>query len=1610
MKRPNFTLKNLLTLVSDIIKTTTRAFSIVITITLIYSAAQAQNCNVILACNDGVQISLDDDCNMTIEPDMILEGPAYTDDFYDVEAKLPNGTSIPQFTVGFDGSNRPIKRVAINRSHIGMALQVRVTLRGCANSCWGTAKIEDKLAPIISTCPCEERITDFDGNISAADLTYDRPSTVVGCPGLSELGVRYETHNFALDVPGIVDFNTISPTVRLSLYNGTFDPALPCNGGLLATNQQNFSIALVANVNYTLVVSSVTAGIPLTGFDYVVFVNNRSGNIKSAVSGTICTLTCDEEVDFLLQPATNETNRPVFTDGCSGALWIPTTTNRGTVNLYPSSIILEGGTDVLAPGGIVVGAQVCFTSPIAQTITFDWSTIITDPALDPVTYSVNATTTVLANTTTSGINRTVSIPLNGVFCFRVSTNNSGTYSTLSVSNIRLSRVSPRLTYLKSDSVTVLTCNDRYSKIVRRLWTATDPSGNVSEVKTQYYYINRGSLAAVMCPEDWIRDCSVPFTKLENGAPDPSVSGKPKFVGCSNMQMYYDDIVFDLCGAGIKVFRQWTIIDWCTGDDRICNQTIKITDEIEPAFTCPTLPVISASFEQCLGNWPVTPPSSAADCSRMIWDVSFSKDGTNLVSPPIDAIFTKSDVSTVITLTGPSPAFAAQISSTLRPYTISGLPLGKTWIKYVITDECGNIKECITSITVVDNTPPTAICEDQTVITLSTTGWAELFAGSLDDHSIDNCGSIVKYEIRRKTTTCVGYSSDVNFGPKVNFCCSDVTGPNSYINVVLRVYDAAGNYNECETTVKVLNKNVPQISCPTIPNKNCGDPSILAFTSENLTLFSQYFNIPVLTNGLCSDLKLKSRITKPSTPDKCGKDIIKRKWMLISDTSIFCEQTLTVVSPPFTESNVTLANSIISIPSCNLDDAHPDELPDSKPVVTPLSCRDIGISYTDQEFYGTQEACIKILRVWKIIDWCTYTGNPVVIERTQTIKLMGTAAPGITCNNGPFTADPDKCEKLVTISAIVSGGCGVEVNWTLDINKNGVDDAGSGTSFTRTLPVGTHRVTFIATNICGVVKTCEQDVVVGSSKKPTPVCFAEVTWVMDQNGSAEVWANDFIQSSSTNLCGQPTLSDYYIFNREGETISFTSPKQSKRFTCLPDLPNGQVARIPLKVYVRDRVSGAFDFCNVTLILQDSPLTNACTDNAGLLPDIAGRITTEMNEGLDQVEVALTNMVSTSEIKEKTKNQGEYKFNGVDIFDPKTITAYNNEDILNGVSTLDLVLIQRHILDIQKIASPYRLLAADINNSRSITASDLVNLRKLILGITNSFENNTSWRFVPTEYTFQDPAFPFDFPSKINLDSIFEDKSNVNFTAVKVGDVNNSALANITSTSTERRSNNALFTAEVKSFDAGANVKYEIKAGDVMEIMGAQFALEFRADQLTFAGVKGGAFDIKSHHFNAAQTENGKISFSFDIPKGITLKTDDVLFVIEFSAQTSGSTEAIRLDQSRLHAEVYETDATVRPLHLQLRDKNAEGAQNMLYQNEPNPFKDFTNISFELSKNSDVVIRVIDVTGKVVFTQKGQFGKGYNTVTVANNQLAKSGVYYYQIEAGEFSATKKMILIE
>lgn len=85
---------------------------------------------------------------------------------------------------------------------------------------------------------------------------------------------------------------------------------------------------------------------------------------------------------------------------------------------------------------------------------------------------------------------------------------------------------------------------------------------------------------------------------------------------------------------------------------------------------------------------------------------------------------------------------------------------------------------------------------------------------------------------------------------------------------------------------------------------------------------------------------------------------------------------------------------------------------------------------------------------------------------------------------------------------------------------------------------------------------------------------------------------------------------------------------------------------------------------------------------------------------------------------------------------------------------------------------------------------------------------------------------------------------------------------------------------------------------------------------------------------------------------------------------------------------------------------------LAQNYPNPFNPATVISYQLSVSTHVKLKVYDALGRGVailvdeFQQAGTHNSQFSTL----NYSLPSGVYYYKIEAGEYSDTKKMILIK
>ncbi|MHB1050294.1 MAG: T9SS type A sorting domain-containing protein [Bacteroidota bacterium] len=90
--------------------------------------------------------------------------------------------------------------------------------------------------------------------------------------------------------------------------------------------------------------------------------------------------------------------------------------------------------------------------------------------------------------------------------------------------------------------------------------------------------------------------------------------------------------------------------------------------------------------------------------------------------------------------------------------------------------------------------------------------------------------------------------------------------------------------------------------------------------------------------------------------------------------------------------------------------------------------------------------------------------------------------------------------------------------------------------------------------------------------------------------------------------------------------------------------------------------------------------------------------------------------------------------------------------------------------------------------------------------------------------------------------------------------------------------------------------------------------------------------------------------------------------------------------------------------------AIAAQYELSQNYPNPFNPSTQIRFTLTNAGQTTLKVYDVLGRTVATLvDGYQSAGTQTVQFDGQNLA-SGIYFYKIESGSFSAVKKMMFIK
>jgi hypothetical protein len=116
--------------------------------------------------------------------------------------------------------------------------------------------------------------------------------------------------------------------------------------------------------------------------------------------------------------------------------------------------------------------------------------------------------------------------------------------------------------------------------------------------------------------------------------------------------------------------------------------------------------------------------------------------------------------------------------------------------------------------------------------------------------------------------------------------------------------------------------------------------------------------------------------------------------------------------------------------------------------------------------------------------------------------------------------------------------------------------------------------------------------------------------------------------------------------------------------------------------------------------------------------------------------------------------------------------------NGLTGIDLVQIQRHLLNIQPFIEGYQYLLSDANQTGTISALDLVEFQKIILGIQSGFDDGVSWYLIPADENIplNGNQVPTNYRDYILLSDVLNNSSALHFKAYKRGDLNGSADPN------------------------------------------------------------------------------------------------------------------------------------------------------------------------------------------------------------------------------------------
>lgn len=1199
----------------------------------------------------------------------------------------------------------------------------------------------------------------------------------------------------------------------------------------------------------------------------------------------------------------------------------------------------------------------------------------------------------------------------------------------------------------------------------------------------------------------------------------------------NLQTAFSDIEFNLCGGGVKIVRDWTVLDWCDSSiQRKGSQTIYIKDSHAPVvYNADGMPITELTDVlsiinpwECVSNVKLPELNIEDDCTDNIkveWEV-YGHD--------IEGGF----------VMGVSPAES--------PLEIKG----------IVKDDCGNELDIHFTAVIKDELAPAMVCEQEVQVVLvddpnSNEASVKAFASQFDAGTNDlSCGNFTLTVIREEdwteqATSCngdrVGYlpvscyaqvdtitisskeCGDESIliskpGAYAKFCCEDI---GKELFVILIATDDSGNRNTCRVPVQVVSK--------TIPLMECKDQVVDCSNGDELVL-------PTMMSEDCNSSKYQIELLDESaTEGVCSGGTIIREWYIDVDGSgsynqgdSYCLQRLLIDGgTAFDPYSIKWPKSYDGAVSVGVD-LHCDDdgnITEERAAIymgDPLQCNPensqfmpswcesacnlVGYSMSI-DTVNVDFACNKIIRSWKVIDWCTYDVNqeednvgdrieavnatdglncaPCVNEdrphdnvyfRYEEVSLDGLYAydqvifvdddtdPTIEVTDElsieVTSTDPNKeqnsdCLGEVVVSATASDFCGLEstsasqLRWEIIVQEDSVTIASKMTTgalvdiAVRGQSGKSYKINWQVSDACGNNTFKSTSVRFIDNEAPTPLCIAGATTSYGgEDGTVEIWASDLNFGSFDNCTNISDLRFTIVPGgvapirpgEEGFEAQANINFECTEFHAYRDLnvwvwdSNGNGSFCNATIGINAAVCEGLDTMLIDTMLIDTMLidtllidtmlvdtmiidstgndtTNIDTTTVVTNSIIAGDIYTAAGLAIEGVDVIINSEQSEYPLSWTTFDEGHYAFDSNPNGFNYTIRATKDGDPLNGVSTIDLVLISRHIIGESQFENAFDFLAADANGDQRVSAVDLVDLKRLILGVTQDFgENAQSWNFLNASQEIFSQTNPWPFIDQIEIEYLISHRLSEDFIGIKTGDVNKSVAINNLQ-QTEMRSNGQMaLQLQDEQLYSGQRKQIQIKAKNFKNVFGMQFSLAHHDIQII--DVIPGEINVNLESLRIGVDHS---AFIWYVPYSSTVTDNDILFSIEVEAKRNVSTrEVMAIHSDLIQAEAYKGDDFD---HYDLSLEFLENASEFeVLQNQPNPFSVTTTIPIVMTHSGTVFVSIHDSQGKLLWSIEKSFDKGQQFLQIRDEDIKVEGILFYTVTSGAHSVTKQMLRVK